>query len=219
MSDLAEDETLINFVVSEMEGLFEVERKLNIKWAADEIGDSGWRPGWYVAKVQPASMDTKEISVVYLSEPDSESDTPTCTRKFDAVDLSEEVMEKLETLTNLFKQYVSENELLRCSVDQQCGLIDLLAQLAILQDEITELERQRDEMATTLHNENRNYSVLEKKFFMLYHDHEELIKTKDEYETENECPTETKIPPTLLQVLLVSQAHWECYSSISGGSS
>ena len=52
------------------ESLFEIGKKVNIKWTADEIGDSGWRPGWYVAEVQSASMDTDEISVVYLSEPD-----------------------------------------------------------------------------------------------------------------------------------------------------
>lgn len=49
---------------------FEVGRKLKIKWTADEIGDTGWRPGWYVAEVQSASLDTDEVSVVYLSEPD-----------------------------------------------------------------------------------------------------------------------------------------------------
>lgn len=52
------------------ESLFEIGKKVKIKWTADEIGDSGWRPGWYVAEVQSASMDTDEISIVYLSEPD-----------------------------------------------------------------------------------------------------------------------------------------------------
>ena len=52
------------------ESYFEIGKKVKIKWTADEIGDSGWRPGWYVAEVQSASMDADEVTVVYLSEPD-----------------------------------------------------------------------------------------------------------------------------------------------------
>ena len=49
---------------------FEIGKKVKIKWTADEIGDTGWRPGWYVAEVQSASIETDEVTVVYVSEPD-----------------------------------------------------------------------------------------------------------------------------------------------------
>ena len=52
------------------EKYFEVGSKVKIKWTSNEIGNSGWKPGWYVAEVQSSSIGDDEISVVYVSEPD-----------------------------------------------------------------------------------------------------------------------------------------------------
>ena len=52
------------------EKYFEVGSKVKIKWTSNEIGNSGWKLGWYVAEVQSSSIEDDEISVVYVSEPD-----------------------------------------------------------------------------------------------------------------------------------------------------
>ena len=39
-------------------------------WNANEIGDSGWKPGWYVAYVQGYDLDEDMITLQYPSEPD-----------------------------------------------------------------------------------------------------------------------------------------------------
>eukprot|EP00112_Aurelia_sp_Birch-Aquarium-sp1_P011710 Seg24649.1 transcript_id=Seg24649.1/GoldUCD/mRNA.D3Y31 product="hypothetical protein" protein_id=Seg24649.1/GoldUCD/D3Y31 len=52
----------------EYEEMFEVGAVLKIKWDADEIGDSGWRPGWYTADVQMADLDNDTVEVEYRSE-------------------------------------------------------------------------------------------------------------------------------------------------------
>ena len=49
---------------------------------SDEIGTSGWKPGWYVATVQSYCMDTDTITVTYQAEPNvtySEELTPLIT--------------------------------------------------------------------------------------------------------------------------------------------
>lgn len=43
--------------------------------------------------------------------------------QFGIMDLTKQVLAKLENLTTLFQEHVSENGLLRSSVDQQCGLL------------------------------------------------------------------------------------------------
>ena len=55
---------------SDYEKYFEVGTKLTVKWTAEEIGDSGWRPGWYVADVQSSSIETDKVDIVYRSEPE-----------------------------------------------------------------------------------------------------------------------------------------------------
>lgn len=100
----------------------------------------------------------------------------------------------LEKLRALSKDDLSENGLLRFRIDQQCELICILKQRAdeslkkslALENDNSELKKHRDEILTTLHNETRKYSVLDKRFFVLNKNHEELIKIKDEYKTENE---------------------------------
>ena len=100
----------------------------------------------------------------------------------------------LEKLRALSKDDISENGLLRSRIDQQCELICILKQRAdeslkkstSLEEETSELKTHRDEILAALHNETRKYAVLEKRFFVLNQNHEELIKIKDEYKTENE---------------------------------
>ena len=52
------------------EDYFEVGSNVKIRWTSEEIGDSGWKPGWYSADVQSSTIENDEISVVYVSEPD-----------------------------------------------------------------------------------------------------------------------------------------------------
>lgn len=114
--------------------------------------------------------------------------------QFDSMDFPEEMKANLEKLRALSKDDLSENGLLRSRIDQQCELICILKQRAdeslkksmTLEEETNELKKHRDEILTTLHNETRKYTVLEKRFFVLNQNHEELIKIKDEYKTENE---------------------------------
>ena len=51
------------------EEMKQVGAKVKIKWTADEIGDSGWRCGWYVAYVQAYDEETDNLTLEYLSEP------------------------------------------------------------------------------------------------------------------------------------------------------
>ena len=110
------------------------------------------------------------------------------------MDVPEELKANLEKLRALSKDDLTENGLLRSRIDQQCELICILKQRAdeslkksmALENENGELKKHRDEILTALHNETRKYSVLDKRFAVLNQNHEELIKIKDEYKTENE---------------------------------
>ena len=53
------------------EELFDVGTRVKVLWTKDEIGDTGWRSGWYVAEVQQANQMLDQIDVVYISEPES----------------------------------------------------------------------------------------------------------------------------------------------------
>lgn len=44
-------------------------QKIKVKWTKDEIGDSGWRAGWYCAQVQEGQIEEDVICIVYFSEP------------------------------------------------------------------------------------------------------------------------------------------------------
>ena len=55
---------------TEYEDYFEIGVHLKIMWTRDEVGDSGWKPGWYSAEVQSSSIENDEITVVYITEPD-----------------------------------------------------------------------------------------------------------------------------------------------------
>ena len=54
----------------EIEQFYEIRARIKIKWSKQEIGDTDWRPGWYVAEVQDADRDNNEITVQFVSEPD-----------------------------------------------------------------------------------------------------------------------------------------------------
>ena len=51
------------------EEFFEVGTEIKVKWTKEEIGDSGWRPGWYTAQIQMADIENDIIKVEYQSEP------------------------------------------------------------------------------------------------------------------------------------------------------
>ena len=44
--------------------------KVKVKWTLEEISDSGWRPGWYMAYVQANDDETDNLTVQYPSEPE-----------------------------------------------------------------------------------------------------------------------------------------------------
>ena len=68
--ELATGEILTINQEEQYEDYFEVGSHVKIRWTSDEIGDSGWRPGWYSAEVQSSTIEDDEITVVYASEPD-----------------------------------------------------------------------------------------------------------------------------------------------------
>ena len=53
-----------------MSAFFEIWQRVKIRWTANEIGDSRWRSGWYVAEIQRSDIESDIISIVYASEPD-----------------------------------------------------------------------------------------------------------------------------------------------------
>lgn len=50
--------------------LVEVGAKSKVKWSIDEIGDSGWKPGWCIAYVQSYDAESDVITLQYPSEPE-----------------------------------------------------------------------------------------------------------------------------------------------------
>ena len=54
-----------------MEQFYEVGTRVKVKWTREEIGDSNWRPGWYVGEVQGSIAEEDEITVQFISEPES----------------------------------------------------------------------------------------------------------------------------------------------------
>ncbi|CAB3988424.1 Hypothetical predicted protein [Paramuricea clavata] len=65
--------SLVNFLSSsgnQSEDFMVVEKRIKIKWSKDEIGNSGWKYGWYTAMVQGFSIQHDSIDVVYFTEKD-----------------------------------------------------------------------------------------------------------------------------------------------------
>ena len=53
----------------ELEQFYEVGVRIKVKWSKEDIGDTNWRPGWYVGEVQEADPKNDEITVQFVSEP------------------------------------------------------------------------------------------------------------------------------------------------------
>ena len=50
----------------ELEQFYEVGARIKVKWSKEEIGDTNWRPGWYVGEVQEADIENDEITVQFV---------------------------------------------------------------------------------------------------------------------------------------------------------
>ena len=51
--------------------IMQVGSRIKVQWNADEVKDSGWKPGWYMATVQQYNTEQDSIVIVYTSEPDN----------------------------------------------------------------------------------------------------------------------------------------------------
>ena len=100
----------------------------------------------------------------------------------------------LEKLKTLPKDELSENAMLRGRIDQQSELICILKKQADssltkylkLEENVKELQKCNEEEECNFNDEIRKYHVLEKRFDVLFYNHEEIIKIKDDYKSEND---------------------------------
>ena len=84
--------------------------------------------------------------------------------------------------------------MLRDRIDQQSELICILKKQAdtsliksqSLEQDMRELQAAKEEAECSYHDQLRKYTVLEKRFQTLYHNHEEIIKIKDGYKVVND---------------------------------
>ena len=51
------------------EGVTQTGAKIKIKWLTGELGDTGWRQGWYSATVHKYDRESDTITITYTSEP------------------------------------------------------------------------------------------------------------------------------------------------------
>ena len=92
------------------------------------------------------------------------------------------------------KDETSENAMLRDRIDQQSELICILKKQAdtsliksqTLEQDMRELQAAKEDAECNYHDQVRKYTVLEKRFQTLYHNHEEIIKIKDGYKIVND---------------------------------
>jgi hypothetical protein len=49
---------------------YEIGQSVKIQWTSDEIGDSSWKAGLYIAEIQEVDQEADVIKVVYTSEPE-----------------------------------------------------------------------------------------------------------------------------------------------------
>ena len=61
---------LSNIKPDTYEEYFCIGRKIKVKWSKDEIGNSGWKTGWYCAQVQEGHIEEDDITIVYYTEPE-----------------------------------------------------------------------------------------------------------------------------------------------------
>ena len=71
VDELVKEGTIQTYNGDEMEQFYEVGTRVKVRWTREEIGDSNWRPGWYVGEVQGSSVEEDEITVQFVSEPGS----------------------------------------------------------------------------------------------------------------------------------------------------
>ncbi len=64
------DDELSNNKSDSYEEYFSIGRKVKVKWSKDEIGNSGWKTGWYCAQVQEGHIEEDDITIVYYTEPE-----------------------------------------------------------------------------------------------------------------------------------------------------
>ena len=57
-------------VTTNLEAFFEIGTKGKVKWSANEVKGTGWKPGWYVAYVQSSDSFQDQIVLEHPSEPD-----------------------------------------------------------------------------------------------------------------------------------------------------
>ncbi|XP_028394397.1 coiled-coil domain-containing protein 89-like [Dendronephthya gigantea] len=106
----------------------------------------------------------------------------------------EEIEENLGKLKSLSKDETSENAMLRDRIDQQSELICILKKQAdtsliksqTIEQEMKELLAVKEEAECNYHDQVRKYSVLERRFKILFQNHEEIIKIKDGYKVVND---------------------------------
>lgn len=100
----------------------------------------------------------------------------------------------MSKLKSLPKDEISENAMLRDRIDQQSELICILKKQAdnsliksqSLEKDMRDLQAAKEEAECNYHEQLRKYSVLEKRFQILFHNHEEIIKIKDGYKVVND---------------------------------
>ena len=51
---------------TQKEQITQVGSIVKVKWTAEEVGDSGWNPGWYKATVQKLYEDLDTITLKYI---------------------------------------------------------------------------------------------------------------------------------------------------------
>ena len=66
-----EDELQNHHSIDQYEEYFPIGAKVKVYWKKEDVQELGWRGGWYVARVTDFCRDEDQISVQFVSEPDS----------------------------------------------------------------------------------------------------------------------------------------------------
>ena len=66
-----EDELQNHHSINQYEEYFQIGAKVKVYWKKEDVQELGWRGGWYVARVTDFCRDEDQISVQFVSEPDS----------------------------------------------------------------------------------------------------------------------------------------------------
>jgi len=71
VKEMLEEGTIKIASGDEIEQFYEIGARISVKWTKEEIGDTNWRAGWYVAEVQDSDPEQDEITVQFVAEPES----------------------------------------------------------------------------------------------------------------------------------------------------